>query len=80
MRRAMVLTAEGMGDDSSATYSEVSDDGVIREHFRSNDVNLGRLYRYVTLLLGMKRTARVQSYGFSAIWKLIQWANKLRCF
>ena len=54
MRRAMVLTVEGMGDDSSATYSEVSDGGAIIEHFRSNDVNLGRLYRYVTLLLGMK--------------------------
>jgi len=50
----MVLTAEGMGDDSSATYSEITNTGKITEFFKSNDVNLGRLYRYVTLLLGMK--------------------------
>ena len=43
-----------MGDDSSATCSEISSDGNWREFFSSNDVNIGRLYRYVTLLLGMK--------------------------
>jgi len=51
--RALVFTVEGMGDDSSATVSTI-DGGKIEEHWRSNDVQLGRLYRYVTLLLGMK--------------------------
>lgn len=51
--RAVVLTIEGGGDDSSATYSTFRD-GTITEHWRSNAVNLGRLYRYVTLILGMQ--------------------------
>ena len=50
--RALILTVEGGGDDSSATYSTFTN-GAITEHWRSNEVNLGRLYRYVTLILGM---------------------------
>lgn len=50
---ALVLTVEGGGDDSSATYSEYKS-GVLTEKWSSNLVNLGRLYRYVTLILGMK--------------------------
>lgn len=49
---AIVLTAEGGGDDSSATFSTWHN-GKITEHWASNAVNLGRLYRYVTLILGM---------------------------
>jgi carbamoyltransferase len=50
--KALILTVEGKGDDSSATVSTY-DDGEVTEHWRSNDVMLGRLYRYVTLILGM---------------------------
>lgn len=50
--QAVVLTAEGGGDDSSATFSTWRD-GDLTEHWASNAVNLGRLYRYVTLILGM---------------------------
>lgn len=50
--RALVLTLEGGGDDSSATVSTV-EKGQFREHWKSNAVMLGRLYRYVTLVLGM---------------------------
>lgn len=49
----IVLTIEGGGDDSSATVS-TSVNGLITEHWSSNDVMLGRLYQYITLLLGMK--------------------------
>jgi len=49
---ALVLTIEGGGDDSSATVSTIQN-GELTEHWRSNDVMLGRLYRYVTLILGM---------------------------
>lgn len=51
--QALILTVEGGGDDSSATYSEYKS-GVLTEKWASNFVNLGRLYRYVTLILGMK--------------------------
>lgn len=50
--QAVVITAEGGGDDSSATFSTWRD-GKLTEHWASNAVNLGRLYRYVTLILGM---------------------------
>jgi carbamoyltransferase len=49
---ALILTIEGGGDDSSATVSTIQN-GELTEHWRSNDVMLGRLYRYVTLILGM---------------------------
>ena len=49
---ALVLTLEGGGDDSSATVSTATT-GEITEHWKSNAVMLGRLYRYVTLVLGM---------------------------
>lgn len=51
--RALILTAEGGGDDSSATFSTWRSNN-ITEHWASNAVNLGRLYRYVTLILGMQ--------------------------
>jgi carbamoyltransferase len=51
--RAAVLTMEGGGDDSSATVS-LMDNGRMDEIWRSNEVQIGRLYRYVTLILGMK--------------------------
>jgi carbamoyltransferase len=51
--RALVIHVEGGGDDSSATVS-IADAQGIREMWKSNGVQLGRLYRYVTLTLGMK--------------------------
>jgi len=51
---ALMLTIEGGGDDSSATISTMSADGAITEHWSSNLVQAGRLYAYVTLILGMK--------------------------
>ena len=53
-KEALILTIEGGGDDSSATVSTVDANGSITEHWSSNKVNLGRLYHYVTLVLGMK--------------------------
>lgn len=49
----LILTLEGGGDDSSATVS-TQQDGKLIEHWKSNTVMLGRLYRYVTLILGMQ--------------------------
>ena len=42
-----------MGDDSSATISLANKKG-IKEIYRTSDAMIGRLYRYITLLLGMK--------------------------
>ena len=50
---ALILTLEGGGDDSSATIS-VAKNYEIQEKYKTNDAMAGRLYRYITLLLGMK--------------------------
>ena len=49
----LVFTIEGGGDDSSATVS-IAKKGTIKEKYKTNSASLGRLYRYITLLLGMK--------------------------
>jgi carbamoyltransferase len=51
--KVLALTAESYGDQSNATVSVVSD-GDIEILASSNDNALGRLYRNITLLLGMK--------------------------
>ena len=51
---ALLLTIEGGGDDSSATASTTTAAGDLTEHWKSNHVQAGRLYAYVTLILGMK--------------------------
>ncbi len=49
----LVFTIEGGGDDSSATVS-IAKERTIIEKYKTNAASLGRLYRYITLLLGMK--------------------------
>jgi len=51
---ALVFTIEGGGDDSSATVAIGGTGAPIQEVWSSNDVMLGRLYAYITLILGMK--------------------------
>jgi|TARA_B100000315_G_scaffold242217_2_gene264149 carbamoyltransferase len=51
---ALVFSVEGQGDDSSATISTIQSDGRMTEHWRSNDFHVGRVFRLITLLLGMK--------------------------
>ena len=55
---ALIFTIEGGGDDSSATIS-LAKKGKIQEKYKTNKASLGRLYRYITLLLSMKPTARI---------------------
>lgn len=52
-RPAAIVTADGWGDGCNATISKV-EDGKIREVFRTPMCNLARIYRWMTLLLGMK--------------------------
>lgn len=49
----LIFTADAYGDGLSATISTVKD-GRIERILGSSTFNLGRLYRYITLLLGMK--------------------------
>jgi carbamoyltransferase len=52
--KSLIFTLEGGGDDSSATVSVVDPVGNITEEWSSNFVMAGRVYAYITLLLGMK--------------------------
>ena len=52
-KNKVLVTIEGGGDDSSATIS-IFKNNKINEIYKTNDAMLGRIYRYITLLLGMK--------------------------
>jgi carbamoyltransferase len=51
--RVLILTADAWGDDMNASVS-LAEDGEIRRLNTSSNFNLARLYRSMTLLLGMK--------------------------
>ena len=52
-KTSLVLTADGWGDDANATV-RIAEDGNLRLLSSSANFMIGRLYRYITLLLGMK--------------------------
>jgi len=52
-RKAAIVTADGWGDDCNATISVVHK-GIITEIHRTAMCNMARMYRWTTLLLGMK--------------------------
>jgi len=52
-RKAAIVTADSWGDDCNATISVV-ESGAIKEIRRTAMCNLARIYRWMTLLLGMK--------------------------
>lgn len=52
-RRTAVITADGWGDGANATIS-VAQGNTIKEIHRTDMCNLARLYRWMTLLLGMR--------------------------
>lgn len=51
--RVLILTADGWGDDMNASVS-IAEGGNIKVLRTSQNFIIGRLYRYITLLLGMK--------------------------
>lgn len=51
---ALVLTVDGFGDGLNATAARVSPDGRLDRFYQTNLANMGRLYRFFTLILGMK--------------------------
>lgn len=52
-KKAAIVTADGWGDGCNATISVV-ENGVIKEIHRTEMCNMARMYRWATLLLGMK--------------------------
>lgn len=52
-KKVLSFVIEGWGDGANACVG-VFENGVYRELYKTNLCNIGRLYRYVTLLLGMK--------------------------
>ncbi|MBW2618539.1 MAG: carbamoyl transferase [Deltaproteobacteria bacterium] len=51
---ALALTIDGYGDGANATVTLVGDDGRWERVYSTLNANIGRLYRYITLVLGMK--------------------------
>ncbi|MEO5347027.1 MAG: hypothetical protein H7834_11705 [Magnetococcus sp. YQC-9] len=51
----LVFTTDGGGDGFNGTVWEGRDRGPLRELHRDSRCNIGRIYRYATLLLGMKQ-------------------------
>lgn len=52
-RETLVFTADGFGDHSNASIRRFRD-GKLELLYETDQCNIGRLYRYITLLLGMK--------------------------
>ncbi|WP_435163200.1 carbamoyltransferase C-terminal domain-containing protein [Candidatus Pelagibacter bacterium nBUS_25] len=53
--KTCVITLDGGGDGSNATIW-ISKNEILKNVYRTNIGNLGRMYRYITLILGMKPT------------------------
>ena len=54
-KKTCVVTLDGGGDNTNAAIW-ISSKGKLKEIYRTNIGNLGRMYRYITLILGMKPT------------------------
>ncbi len=54
-KKKCVVTLDGGGDDTNASIW-ISKKSALQEIYRTNIGNLGRMYRYTTLILGMKPT------------------------
>lgn len=52
--KVLGLTIDGSGDGLNATAGIFAEDGSYKRFFSTADCNIGRIYRYMTLLLGMK--------------------------
>lgn len=53
-KQRLVFTADGFGDGANATVWKTDSSGRLSEMARTDQCHIGRMYRYATLLLGMK--------------------------
>ena len=52
--KVLVFTMDGFGDTANGTVSIGDNNHSLNEIYRSTNCNIGRMYRYATLLLGMR--------------------------
>ena len=81
-KKSCVVTLDGGGDKSNATIW-ISRDKILKNIYRTNIGNLGRIYRYITLILGMKPTEhefKVMGLAGYALEKNIYYEKSLRTF
>jgi carbamoyltransferase len=50
----LALTIDGMGDGLNATIGIFDENGNYKRVYETSECNIGRIYRYMTLVLGMK--------------------------
>ena len=53
-KKVLALTADGMGDGVNATISTFDENREFKRHLSTDQCAIARIYRYMTLLLGMK--------------------------
>ena len=53
-KKVLSFTADGMGDNINATISTFDENGNWKRHYATRECSIARIYRYMTLLLGMK--------------------------
>lgn len=53
-KETLSFTIDGAGDGKNATIGIFDKDGTYKTVFETNECNIGRIYRYITLVLGMK--------------------------
>lgn len=52
--KILAFTVDGLGDGLNATVGIFDENGHYSRIYETNQCNIGRIYRYITLLLGMK--------------------------
>ena len=53
-KKVLALTVDGLGDGMNATIGTFDESGLYKRHYQTDKCAIGRIYRYMTLLLGMK--------------------------
>ena len=52
--KVLALTIDGSGDGLNATAGIFDENGIYTRFYKTSECNIGRIYRYCTLILGMK--------------------------
>lgn len=81
-KKLCVVTLDGGGDNTNATIW-ISKGKTLKNIYKSNIGNLGRIYRYITLILGMKPTEhefKVMGLAGYALEKSSYYEKSLRVF
>lgn len=74
--KVLSFTIDGIGDGLNATAGIFRDGGQYERIYGTNECNVGRIYRYMTLLLGMKPNEHEYKVMGLAPYAKIQYASK----